>query len=347
MLENKDKLSLASLGEFGLIDRIASSVEIKNESTIKGIGDDGAVIDMGDKAMVVSTDMLVEGIHFDLVYTPLKHLGYKAVAVNLSDIFAMNAMPAQITVSIAVSSKITLDAIEEFYAGVNLACDRYGVDLVGGDTSSSVTGFTISVTAMGTAAREDVVYRSGAAENDLICISGDLGASYLGLQILEREKRVHLENKAIQPDLEGYDYILEKMLKPEPRAEIIEQFKELGLKPTSMIDVSDGLSSDLMHICVQSNAGCRIYENKIPIDPVTINAAEGFNLDPMICALNGGEDYELLFTVSQSDYDKVNEIPGITVIGHITDKGEGINLVTQAGEFIELKAMGWTAFREG
>ena|ERR1017187_6451986 len=345
MLQNKkNRTELSELGEFGLIDYISKAIKLKNPSSIKGIGDDAAVIDNGDKMTVVSTDMLLENIHFDLSYVPLKHLGYKAVTVNLSDIYAMNATPKQITVSIAISNRFSLEAVEEFYQGVALACEKYGVDVVGGDTSSSVHGLIISVTAIGEANKEDLVYRNGAKETDLICVSGDLGAAYIGLQLLEREKRIFLENPNIQPDLGGNDYVLEKQLKPEAQKEIIKLLKEIGVKPTAMIDVSDGLSSELLHICTQSNVGCAIYEDKIPIDPQTYNLAQDFNLDPTVCALSGGEDYELLFTINITDFEKVRNTLDISLIGHITDKGEGINLISKSGSSVAIKAQGWNAF---
>ncbi len=344
MLENKDnRTELSELGEFGLIELISKSIKLQNSSTIKGIGDDAAVMDNSEMMTVVTTDMLLENVHFDLSYMPLKHLGYKAVTVNLSDIYAMNATPRQVTVSIAMSNRFSLEAIEEFYSGVILACEKYGVDVVGGDTSSSVHGFVISVTAIGVAKKEDVVYRNGAEVTDLICVSGDLGAAYVGLQLLEREKKIFLENPGIQPDLGGNDYILERQLKPEAGKEIIAQLKEIGVKPTSMIDISDGLSSELLHICTQSGVGCQIYEDKIPIDPQTFNVAREFNLDPTVCALNGGEDYELLFTVKLADYEKVRANLDISLIGHITDKAEGINLINKAGGSHALIAQGWDA----
>jgi thiamine-monophosphate kinase len=345
MLENKqNRTELSQLGEFGLIDYISQSIKLRNSSSIKGINDDAAVIDNSGKMTVVSTDMLLENIHFDLSYVPLKHLGYKAVTVNLSDIYAMNATPKQITVSIAISNRFSLEAVEEFYEGVALACEKYGIDVVGGDTSSSVHGFIISVTAIGEANQEDLVYRDGAKETDLICVSGDLGGAYIGLQLLEREKRIFLENPNIQPDLGGNDYVLEKQLKPEAQKEIIQLLKDIGVKPTAMIDVSDGLSSELFHLCKQSNVGCAIYEDKIPIDPQTYNLAQEFNLDPTVCALSGGEDYELLFTINITDFEKVRNAMDISLIGHITDKSEGLNLITASGSQIALKAQGWDAF---
>ncbi len=347
MFENKNnRTELSEIGEFGLIDYLSKNVALKNESSVKGIGDDAAVINSNGKMTLVSTDMLVEGVHFDLTYVPIKHLGYKSVVVNLSDIYAMNGTPKQITVSIALSNRFSLDAIEEFYAGVNLACEKYGVDVIGGDTTSSKLGLIISITAIGEADLEDIVYRNTAQEKDLICVTGDLGGAYVGLQLLEREKQVFIENPKSQPDFEGNDYILERQLKPEARKEIIAQFKELGIKPTSMIDISDGLSSEVIHLCTQSGVGCEIYENKIPIDHAADEMAKSFNLDPTVCALNGGEDYELLFTIKQSDYEKVNSKMDVSIIGHITDKASGMNLIDKSDNVVPLKAQGWNALME-
>jgi thiamine-monophosphate kinase len=344
MFENKEnRTELGSLGEFGLIDLIAKSTETKNQETLKGIGDDAAVIDNGTHCTILTTDMLVEGVHFDLTFHPLKHLGYKSVAVNLSDIYAMNATPKQILVSIALSNRFSVEAVEEFYSGIKLACQRFGVDLIGGDTTTSTSGLIISVTAIGTAAKDEIVYRSGAQEHDLLCVSGDLGGAYIGLQLLEREKKVFLSNPKTQPELEGNDYILERQLKPEPRKDIIEKLRQLSVKPTAMIDVSDGLSSDLMHICRQSGTGASVYEDKLPIDPQTWERAREFNLDPTVCALNGGEDYELLFTIRQADYEKLREHLDISIIGHITEKSAGINLIDKSGSSIPMKAQGWDA----
>lgn len=340
MLEDKNRTELSDLGEFGLIDRIAKSVKTNQKSTIKGIGDDAAVIGSEELKTLISTDLLLEGIHFDLSYVPLKHLGYKAVAVNLSDIYAMNGKPTQITVSLGLSSRFPLEAIDELYTGILLACEKYNVDLVGGDTTSSVTGLSISITAIGQANQADIVYRNGAKETDLICVSGDLGAAYLGLQLLEREKAIFKENPEIQPDLSGHDYVLERQLKPEPRADIIDILELEKVIPTAMIDVSDGLSSDLMHICTQSNVGCRVYNDKLPIDHTTALAAEELNVDTTISALNGGEDYELLFTVNIQDYNRLKDNPAIRVIGHITDKSDGYNLVS-GEQILPLKAQGW------
>ena len=345
MIEDKTphRTSLADLGEFGLIDRLTKGFEIHNPSTLKGVGDDAAVMDFKNKRTVVSTDLLIEGVHFDLSYVPLKHLGYKSVVVNVSDIYAMNATATQITVSIAVSNRFPLEALEEFYAGIRLACEHYKVDLVGGDTTSSTRGLIISVTAIGEAKASDLVYRNGAQPNDLIVLTGDIGGAYMGLQILEREKAVFQVNPNSQPDIEMYSYILERQLKPEARKDIPPLLKQLGVKPTAMMDVSDGLSSELLHICKQSGVGCRLYEDKIPLDPQVISTCEEFNLDSTTIALSGGEDYELLFTIAQADYDKIKGNPNFSVIGYITDKSEGVNLVTRAGQFIPIIAKGWNA----
>lgn len=344
-MSEEKRTELGDLGEFGLIEKITSSFTVSNKSTIKAIGDDAAVIETSkDEVMLVSTDMLVEGVHFNLMYAPLKHLGYKATVVNLSDIIAMNGLPEQITVSIAISNRFSIEAIEELYKGIQLACNSYGVDLVGGDTTSSLSGLMISITALGRAKKEDVIYRSGAKENDLIVVSGDLGAAFVGLQILEREKEVYKENPAIQPDLDGHDYLLERQLKPEARKDILGFLKDLGVKPTSMIDVSDGLASEALHICKESKVGCHIYDEKIPIDPDTYNTARAFNLDPATCALNGGEDYELLFTIAQADFDKIKGNPHMTVIGHITEAAAGTYLVGKAGNLTQLQAQGWNHF---
>ena len=345
MFEDKNNpKEIENLGEFGLINHLTSQIKLKNPTSIKGVGDDAAVIAPSkNKQIVVTTDMLVEGIHFDLIYTPFKHLGYKAVTVNLSDVYAMNAVPTQITVSIAVSNQISIEALEELYAGMLLACEIYGVDLVGGDTTSSNSGLIISITAVGEAEKKEVVYRNGAKENDLICVSGDLGGAFMGLQLLEREKQIFNENPSIQPDFSGYDYVLERQLKPEPRQDVIEMFKELGVQPTSMIDVSDGLSSEIIHICTQSGVGCTIYEDKLPIDPLTVSTAEEMNLNPSVCALNGGEDYELLFTISLEDYEKIKDQKRVSIIGHITaDKGKH-EFVSNGDSVHELTAQGWNA----
>ena len=345
MIEDKTphRTSLADLGEFGLIDRLTKGFEIHNPSTLKGVGDDAAVMDFKNKKTVVSTDLLIEGVHFDLSYVPLKHLGYKSVVVNVSDIYAMNATATQITVSIAVSNRFPLEALEEFYAGIRLACEHYKVDLVGGDTTSSTRGLIISVTAIGEAEASDLVYRNGSQPNDLVVLTGDIGGAYMGLQILEREKAVFQVNPNSQPDIEMYSYILERQLKPEARKDIPPLLKQLGVKPTAMMDVSDGLSSEILHICKQSGVGCRLYEDKIPLDPQVISTCEEFNLDSTTIALSGGEDYELLFTIAQADYDKIKGNPNFSVIGYITDKSEGVNLVTRAGQFIPIIAKGWNA----
>lgn len=345
MFENSERTSIESLGEFGLIDHLTKKIKLKQASTVKGIGDDAAVMDFKGKKALVSTDMLLEGIHFDLAYTPLKHLGYKAVQVNLSDIYAMNATAAQVTVSIGISSKFPLEAVEELYEGIYLACEKYNVDLVGGDTTSSRQGLVISVTAIGYADEKDITYRNTAGEGDLICVSGDLGGAYTGLQLLEREKLVYIENPNIQPDLEGKDYIIERQLKPEARKDVVELLKDIKIKPTAMIDISDGLASEILHICKQSNKGCNIYEDKIPLDPMTYETAREFNLDPTVCALSGGEDYELLFTIKQADYEKIRLLMDISVIGHITEPSAGCNLVTKSGLVHTLKAQGWNAFK--
>jgi thiamine-monophosphate kinase len=345
MLENNTRTDLSTLGEFGLIDLLTTNIQIHHAATIKGAGDDAAVIKYeANECTVVSTDLLLEGVHFDLSYFPLKHLGYKAVVVNLSDICAMNATPTHITVSLGLSSKFSLEAVEELYAGILMACNRYKVDLVGGDTSASKQGLVISITAMGVAKQENIVYRNGASENDLLCVTGDLGGAYIGYQLLEREKRVYLTNPEAQPDLEGHDYILERQLKPEARVDIIQKFQELHIKPTSMMDVSDGLSSEIFHLCSKSEVGMNLFEEKIPIDPMTYNIAREMDLDPTLAALSGGEDYELLFTISQSDYDKIKSDLDITVIGHCTDKKEGIHMISKSGNKHVLKAQGWKAF---
>lgn len=346
MFDNKEKTELAALGEFGLIKHLTQNFKLLDNTSVKGIGDDAAVMDFAGKKTLISTDMLLEGVHFDLAYVPLKHLGFKAVQVNLSDIYAMNGTASQITFSIGISSKFPLEAVEELYQGVLLACQQYKVDLVGGDTSSSKQGLVISVTSIGYADEADVVYRNTAEEGDLICVSGDLGGAYVGLQLLEREKQVYLSNPNIQPDLEGKDYIVERQLKPEARGDIIDILKELKIKPTSMIDVSDGLASEILHICTQSNKGCSLYEEKIPIDPMTYETAREFGLDPTVCALSGGEDYELLFTIKQADYDKIKFNADISVVGHITEASAGCNLVSKSGNVHELKAQGWNAFKK-
>ncbi|EHQ27325.1 thiamine-phosphate kinase [Mucilaginibacter paludis] len=346
MFDNKEKTEIARLGEFGLIDHLTKNIKLTHASTIKGAGDDAAVLDFKDKKILVSTDMLLEGIHFDLAYCPLKHLGYKAIQVNLSDIYAMNGTATQVTVSLGFSSKFPLEAVEELYDGMLLACEKYKIDLIGGDTTSSKQGLVISITSIGYADEKDIVYRDTAQEGDLLCVSGDLGGAYTGLQLLEREKLVYLENPNVQPDLEGKDYIIERQLKPEARWDIVELLRDINVVPTSMIDVSDGLASEVLHICKKSNKGCNVYEEKIPIDPMTYDTAREFNLDPTVCALSGGEDYELLFTIKQADYDKIKFNTDISVIGHITEASAGCNLITKSGNVHELKAQGWNAFKE-
>jgi thiamine-monophosphate kinase len=343
MATEKNRIELNELGEFGLIKHLTQTIEVKNKSTVKGVGDDAAVIDHGKLQTVVTTDMLIENIHFDLTYSPIKHLGYKAVIANISDVFAMNAHPTHITVSIALSNRFSLEAIEELYAGIQLACKNYEVDVIGGDTTSSVSGLVISITALGEVDKKDLVLRSTAKENDLVCVSGDLGAAYVGLQVLEREKAVFKENPNMQPELAGHDYILERQLKPEARKDVIQHLKKLDIMPTSMIDISDGLASELLHLCDQSNLGCSLYEEKLPIDHTTYNTALDFNLDPTVCALSGGEDYELLFTISQKDHDKIKEDSIISVIGHMSDVNSGHNLISKDGQQFPLTAQGWDA----
>ncbi|NND78152.1 MAG: thiamine-phosphate kinase [Flavobacteriales bacterium] len=340
MSETK-RTELSTLGEFGLIAKLTENVEIKHDSTYKGIGDDAAVLDKEDHFQLISTDMLMEGVHFNLMYCPLKHLGYKSIVVNLSDIYAMNGTPEYVTVSIAVSNRFSLEALEEFYEGVNLACKLYNVDLIGGDTTSSMSGFAISVTAVGRVKKDKISYRSGAQENDLLVVTGDLGAAYMGLQILEREKKVFETAPSTQPDLAGKDYILERQLKPEARKDIIAMFEKMGLRPTSMIDISDGLASECIHIAKASDKGFTIYEDKVPIDPTTFSSAREFNLDPITCALNGGEDYELLFTIDQADHEKVKGNPNMTFIGHITDKASGYQMISTGGSSVDVTAQGW------
>lgn len=343
---SEKRTELEQLGEFGLIERLTKGFKQGKDSTLFGIGDDAAVLYKSeDEVTLISTDMLVEGVHFNMMYMPLKHLGYKSVVVNLSDIFAMNGTPEQITVSIAVSNRFPLEALEEVYEGIQKACETYNVDLIGGDTTSSLTGLTISITAVGTAKKEDVVYRSGAKDGDLLVVTGDLGAAFMGLQVLEREKEVYKTNPDIQPDLDGFDYLLERQLKPEARRDVIGFLKELDIKPTSMIDISDGLASEIFHICTASKVGCRVYDEKLPIDAKVSTTAIDFNLDPATAALNGGEDYELLFTVAQEDYDKIKGNPHMTVIGHMVDRNSGLQLVDKQGALIELKAQGWNHFK--
>ncbi|WP_370477654.1 thiamine-phosphate kinase [Tamlana flava] len=344
--KNQQRTQLSDIGEFGLIDHLTKNFKIKQKSTLKGVGDDAAVLNFKNKNVVVTTDLLVEGVHFDLIYMPLKHLGYKAVVVNLSDIYAMNAQATQVTVSIAVSNRFPLEALEELYAGIETAASIYSVDVVGGDTTSSTSGMLISITAIGEVVSQNETYRSGAKPNDLLVVSGDLGAAYMGLQVLEREKEVYKVNPQNQPDLEPYTYIIERQLKPEARKDIIKLLEDLKVKPTSMIDVSDGLSSEIMHLCKQSKVGCDLYEEKIPLDPQVISTCEEFNIDSTTVALNGGEDYELLFTISQADFPKIKANPNLTVIGYMKGATEGVHLVTRAETKIPLKAQGWKNFND-
>ncbi len=338
-------MDISELGEFGLIRHLTEKVKIQNKSTDCGIGDDAAVLSFGGKRTLVTTDLLLEGIHFNLEYVPLKHLGYKAAVVNFSDIYAMNATPTQIVVALGVSKRFTVEHIEELYSGIRLACEKYGVDLVGGDTCASMTGLTIGITCIGTAKKEDIVYRSGARLNDLICVTGNLGSAYLGLQLLERERLVMQANKDAQPAFEGKEYLLERQLKPEARKDIIEQLAKAGIRPTAMMDVSDGLSSELLHICHDSGVGCAVYEDKLPIDFTAVQLAEEMNLNIVTCALNGGEDYELLFTCKLDDYEKLIPLDDVYIIGHITKPEYGANLIGRNGEELALKAQGWQAFQ--
>ncbi|MCI5054552.1 MAG: thiamine-phosphate kinase [Flavobacteriales bacterium] len=337
------RTELSDLGEFGLIDHIQKKIKLNNDTSILGIGDDGAVISSKGSS-IISTDLLLEGVHFDLSYCPLKHLGYKAAVVNFSDIYAMNAFPEQLLISLGVSNRFSVEAVDELYSGILLACERYGVDLIGGDTSSSQNGLVISATAFGQVKEGTEVRRSTAKEKELICVTGDLGAAYIGLQILNREKRVFKENPNIQPNLEGYDYVVERQLKPEAQKELIHWLSENEIRPTAMIDVSDGLASEILHLCQSSKKGASIYIDKLPIDQETFRVAEELNLDPITCALNGGEDYELLFTIAQKDFEKVQNQSNISVIGHIMDEGSGANVISQGGQQIPLQAQGWNAF---
>ena len=338
---SNERTEISSLGEFGLIDHLTRNIELQNASSLVGVGDDAAVIDQFGKQTVITTDLLVEGVHFDLMYTPLKHLGYKSVIVNLSDVYAMNATPTQVVISIAISNRFSVEALDEFYEGVYAACERYGVDLVGGDTTSSQKGFVISVTAIGEVAPDKYALRSTASKGDLICVSGDLGAAYVGLLFLEREKKIYLESPAVQPDLEGESYVIGRLLKPEARKDIVEFLAEKQIQPSSMIDVSDGLSSDLLHICKQSNLGCVIYEEKLPISEEMRKAAFKFELDPTACALSGGEDYELLFTIPQSEHEKLVLNEEISVVGYMTDPTEGSHIITKGGSKHAITAQGW------
>ncbi|MEO5996224.1 MAG: thiamine-phosphate kinase [Chitinophagaceae bacterium] len=343
---NEERTEISDLGEFGLIEHLTRNIEIQNATTILGVGDDAAIIDQFGKQTVISTDLLIEGVHFDLMYTPLKHLGYKSVIVNISDIYAMNATPTQITMSIAFSNRFSLEALEEFYEGVYAACEKYKVDLVGGDTTTSQKGFVISVTAIGEVTPDKFVKRSTAKKSDLLCVSGYLGGAFLGLTLLEREKKIYLENPKIQPDLEGQTYIVERMLKPEARKDIIDFFDDASITPTAMMDVSDGLSSEILHLCKQSELGCVLYEEKIPVHEDSRNAAFKFGLDPTACALSGGEDYELLFTLKQDDYDKLLLNEQISVIGYMTDAADGAYIITKGGNKFEITAQGWNAFKK-
>ena len=338
------KTEISTIGEFGLIKHLTKDIQHVQASTQKGVGDDAAVMNFGSKRVLMTTDLLLEGIHFNLEYVPLKHLGYKAAIVNFSDIYAMNATPTQITVSLGVSKRFSVEDLEELYSGIRLACERYNVDLVGGDTCASMTGLTISITCLGTAAAKEIVYRNGAKINDLICVTGNLGTAYMGLQLLERERIVMQANENATPAFEGREYLLERQLKPEARRDIIAKLHEAGIKPTAMMDISDGLSSELMHICTQSNVGCAVYEDKLPIDYQAAALAEEMNLNIVTCALNGGEDYELLFTCSLDDYEKLIPLEDVYLIGHITKPEYGINLIGRNGEEISLKAQGWNAF---
>ncbi len=341
MSHQTEKKSIGTLGEFGLIEHLTRNITLRQPSSIKGVGDDAAVLSFGGDSVVVTTDLLTEGIHFNLMYVPLKHLGYKAVVVNLSDVYAMNAIPRQITVSIALSKRFDLEAVEQLYEGIHQACQHYGVDLVGGDTTSSLTGLTISITALGSAPAKSLVYRSGAKANDLLCVTGDLGGAYMGLQLLERENRVFTANPSAQPQLAGYDYILQRQLRPEARRDMVEAFNKMGIQPTSMIDISDGLSSEIMHLCKNSGVGCHLYEEKIPYHNETRRLAEEFSINPIVAALNGGEDYELLFTADLADFDKIKNDPDISIIGHITEAAQGTLLITGGGSAIPLTAQGW------
>lgn len=341
-----NRTDISSMGEFGLIQHLTKNIEIQNASTILGVGDDAAVIDHYGKQTVITTDLLIEGVHFDLAYTPLKHLGYKSVVVNLSDIYAMNATPTQITLSIGISNRFSVEALDEFYDGVYAACEEYNVDLIGGDTSSSQKGFIISVTAIGEVSPDQYVTRSGAKKGDLLCVSGDLGGAYIGLLFLEREKRIFMENPKIQPDLEGESYVIGRLLKPEARKDIVAFFEDKEIKPSAMMDVSDGLSSEILHICEKSGLGCVLYEEKIPVSEASKAAAYKFEIDPTACALSGGEDYELVFTIPQSDYEKLVLNEQISVIGYMTEASEGAHIITKGGNKHAITAQGWNAFKK-
>ena len=345
-MQEKQRTEIATLGEFGLIRRLTEDIKLENTSTRYGVGDDAAVLSYPDSEVLVTTDLLMEGVHFDLTYVPLKHLGYKSAMVNISDIYAMNGTPRQMTVSLALSKRFSIEDMEEFYAGLKLACAAHHVDIVGGDTTSSLTGLAISITCIGDAPKDRIVYRNGAHETDLICVSGDLGAAYMGLQLLEREKKVFEGQQEINPDFSGKEYLLERQLKPEARGDIIRKLAEHHILPTAMMDISDGLSSELMHICSQSHTGCRIYEERIPLDYQTAVMAEELNMNVTTCALNGGEDYELLFTVPLADNEKVSQLDGIRIIGYITKPELGLALITRDGQEFELKAQGWNPLHE-
>lgn len=345
-MQEKQRTEIATLGEFGLIRHLTEHIELKNESTRYGVGDDAAVLSYPNSEVLITTDLLMEGVHFDLTYVPLKHLGYKSAMVNISDIYAMNGTPRQMTVSLALSKRFCIEDMEEFYEGLKLACAHHNVDIVGGDTTSSYTGLAISITCIGDAPKDRIVYRNGAKETDLICVSGDLGAAYMGLQLLEREKKVFEGQKEVNPDFSGKEYLLERQLKPEARGDIIKKLAELNIKPTAMMDISDGLSSELMHICSQSNTGCRIYEERIPLDYQTAVMAEELNMNVTTCALNGGEDYELLFTVPLADNEKISQMENVRVIGYITKPELGLALITRDGQEFELKAQGWNPLKQ-
>lgn len=346
-MQEINRTDISTIGEFGLIKRLTQGIELSNKSSKYGVGDDAAVLNYSNKEILVTTDLLMEGVHFDLIYVPLKHLGYKAAIVNFSDIYAMNGSPKQITVSLGLSKRFSIEDVEELYDGIKLACGLHEVDIIGGDTTSSLTGLTISITCIGEADKDKIVYRNGAKDTDLICVTGDLGAAYMGLQLLEREKAVFQGEKEVQPDFAGKEYLLERQLKPEARRDIIKVLSDLNIKPTSMMDISDGLSSELLHICTQSNVGCRIYEEHIPIDYQTAVMAEEFNMNLTTCAMNGGEDYELLFTVPIADHDKVSTMEGVRLVGHITKPELGYILVSRDGQEFDIKAQGWNSLFEG
>ncbi len=345
-MPDKKHTEIKEMGEFGLINHLTKNFKIRNKSTLKGVGDDCAVIDAGNRKLLVSTDMLVHKVHFDLMYTPVRHLGYKSVIAGISDIYAMNGLAEQIFVSVAISNQFSVELLEELYAGMTTACEKYQIDFAGGDTTTIESGLVINVTATGFASEEDIVYRCGASKNEIICVTGDLGAAFTGLLVLQREKKVFQANSSMQPELDKYPYILRRVLKPEARKDVVGIFHDMGIKPTAMMDISDGLSSELFHICTQSGCGCKIFEEKIPIDPEAFNTARELNMDPVTCALNGGEDYELLFTLKQEDYQKVEKHPDFTAIGHITDPDNGIKLITRSGNEYPLEAQGWQSFKE-